>query len=163
MSKPIYTSSGIIRNADLPRVGIISANSEKLNQDIINELPYESGAVNLSEEEYRAELEALSDQEIEVEMERYESDGDTYLIGDWKKNSDGKYEIDRAGKEGYAATFSFYSNNISVEWSKTTRRCHHTSPCYVMAGGSGPCGDLDTDGDTVLAYDLPKEFYNKKI
>lgn len=44
-----------------------------------------------------------------------------------------------------------------VEWSRHTTPCHHTSPCYVMADGSGPCGDLDTPGDSVVAFALPPE------
>ena len=63
-----------------------------------------------------------------------------------------------AGPNGYAATYS--GGNFCVEWSKHTRKCNNTSPCYVMANGDGPCGDLDTKGDVVLAYDFPPEYYN---
>ena len=61
----------------------------------------------------------------------------------------------------FAAVYNSDSGNISVEFSQTTRSCHHTSPCYVMADGSGPCGNLDTPGNSVVAYDLPREFYKE--
>ncbi len=161
MSKPIYTSSGIIRNADKPRVGVISLNSELLNQDIDIFGEEIINGIDLGYEEYRAELEASgkTDEEIDEEMYSYRNDESHYLFGDWIKNADGKYEINKTGKAGYAATYSSYSGNICVEFSKTARRCNNTSPCYVMADGSGPCGNLDSEGDNVLAYDLPKEFY----
>ena len=76
------------------------------------------------------------------------------------KNTDGRYEIDRS--KTFAAVYSSYSGNVTVEYSKHTTLCHNTSPCYTMADGSGPCGDLDTKGDTVTAYTLPPEYFKNE-
>jgi|ERR1035437_10263758 hypothetical protein len=161
-SKHVYTSSGIIKNADKPRVGVISQNSvcSDLLDDIIRE------GINLSYESYLEDIradcvrEGKTEEETEEAIEEasqcYESDSDMYLFGDWLKNESGQYEIDRNGKEGYALTYGGMGN-LCIEWSKTVKPCHHTSPCYVMADGSGPCGDLDTKGDSVLAYALPND------
>ena len=161
--KTLITSAGVIRDADAPRTGVISLNSGLLNADVMNELPYESGSIDLSYEEFihELELQGLSEEEVERECEKYEACESTYLIGDWKKVN-GRYEVDKNGSEGFAATYSSGSGNVCVEFSKFTRRTHHTSPCYVMSDGRGPCADLDTEGTSVLAYDLPPEFYSKE-
>lgn len=161
--KHVYTSSGIIKNADKPRVGVISQRSvcSDLLDDIIRD------GVNLSYENYmddtRQLLEGKTESEIEEALEEasqnYESQEDTYLYGDWIKTESG-YEIDKNGKHGFALTYGGMGN-VCVEYSKTVKRCHHTSPCYVMADGSGPCGDLDTVGDSVLAYALPDDCLHK--
>ena len=138
-------------------------NSELLNPECVNELPYDSDSIDLSYEEFISELQeqGKTEDEIEAELDCFECDSRTFLVGNaWFKGADGKYEIDKT-KE-YAATYSGDSGNISIEWSKYTRKCNNTSPCYVMADGSGPCGDLDTPGDAVIAYDLPPEFYNER-
>lgn len=171
-----YTSSGIIRNADKPRIGIVSAHS--LNPDFLDsfitegiDLGYET-FIQDTLERLKNENPGIDDAELDALMERetefYESDSSTYLLGAWRKIPDGnigagKYEIDKSGKNGdFAATFSSDSNNVSVDWSKTTTQCHHTSPCYVMSDGSGPCGDLDTKGDSVIAYTFPNDCFSKE-
>ncbi len=156
------TSSGIIRNEDKPRVGVTS----NASLDFLDECFTEGIDINYEEvyadvlNEIKAESENDSEMDIENEaakrMEYYENRG-PYLYGDWVKNAEGQYEIDKNGKYGFAVTYSQESGNVSVEWSRTTKRCHHTSPCYVMADGSGPCGDLDTKGDSVIAYCLPDD------
>jgi len=148
----IITSSGIIRNPLKPRTGIISQNSvsfEFLDEIVIH-------GIDLSHENYIAELEAegKTEDEIEEECYLYESLETTYLYGDWLKVN-GKYEINHNGKYGYAVTYSNDSGNICVEWSKDTKQCNNTSPCYVMSDGSGPCGDLNSVGTNVVAYCLP--------
>jgi hypothetical protein len=151
------TSSGVIRNADKPRVGIISANA--LDSSIYDEIDQ---GIDLTFEEFCQEL---KDQGIEIdseqwwiELESYENDSRIVLFGDWIKNGVGQYEPDKSGLKGYAASYNSDSGIICVEWSKTFKQCHHTSPCYVMANGDGPCGDLETDGDAVIAFDLPKDY-----
>jgi hypothetical protein len=157
--KSVSTSSGIIRNPDIPRVGVIGLNSEKLH-DWIHEVIHEG--IDLTIEELILELQEAgkSEEEIEEETQYYESDSTTYLIGDaWKKNEEGKYSIDKT--KSWAGVYRSDSGNITIEWSQFTRPCHHTSPCYIMADGSGPCGDLETPGNSVIAYDLPPEFYRE--
>jgi len=143
-----------------PKVGVISAHSELLDQDYVQDLLCDEHNIDLDYEDFIQELEeeGKTEEEINEVSWEYTSDESTYLIGDGWILKDGKYEIDKT-KE-FAATFSSHSNNICVEYSKYTRMVHHTSPCYMMADGSGPCGDLDTEGDSVLAYDLPKEYYS---
>ena len=162
--KDLITSSGILRNREKPRVGVISMNSEMLDQDMVNGLPFDNDSIDLSYDSYIAELieQGATEEAIEEASYCYESDCSTYLIGNaWFRNKDGKYEIDET--KDFAATYSSDSGNISVEWSKHTRQCHHTSPCFVMADGSGPCGNLDVKGDAVTAYDLPSEYYKTEV
>ncbi|RLG44004.1 MAG: hypothetical protein DRN81_05440 [Thermoproteota archaeon] len=94
-----------------------------------------------------------------ISEETQDFDTDTWLIGDWTL-VDGKYSINKDGPEGFAGTYNRDSCNICVEYSQyVILNCHYTSPCYVMADGSGPCGDLDTDGD-IMAYCLPPDMFN---
>ena len=156
MSK-LITSCGVIKNREIPRVGVIAGNSELLSDYIYDDIDQ---GIDLTYEEYLLELEeqGKSEQEIEEEMDMACFDERIILFGDaWIKNNEGKYEIDKT--KGVAASYDSGSNIITVDWSKTTRKCHHTSPCYIMANGDGPCGNLDTKGDAVLAYDLPKDWY----
>jgi len=119
--------------------------------------------VDLSSEAFADDLRAQGidedSDEWQAAMDHYEPEGSTYLFGDWTRGKDGTYSIDPNGKSGFAATYSSNSGNVCVEYSKTTKRTHHTSPCYVMRDGSGPCGDLDTEGDSVVAYTLPAEYF----
>jgi hypothetical protein len=161
--KNIYTSSGIIKNADKPRVGIISQHS--VDSDLLDEIL--RCGINLSWDTFINDLrndltkEGKSEDEIEEELnnanDNYQNDNDIFLYGDWEEvesgKDKGKYQINKQGKHGFALTFS--GNNLCVEWSTITKLCHHTSPCYVMSNGDGPCGDLDTQGNSVLAYALP--------
>lgn len=118
--KHVYTSAGIIKNADKPRVGVIGQYSvcSDLLDDIIRD------GIDVAYESFRAEL-------------------------------------DSSGKTGYALTYNTDSGNLCVEYSRTTKPCHHTSPCYVMADGSGPCGDLNTAGNSVIAFCLPDDCLDK--
>jgi hypothetical protein len=176
------TSAGIIRNEDQPRVGVVSQHS--LNSWFFDQL-YDGSAIDLTYEETCEETRAdilrefadkndgifeTDDLDLELErrMEHYYPDSSSYLLGAWVAVDPGsiaykqgqRYEIDRSGKSGdYAATYSTDGGNVCVEWSKHTKRTHHTSPCYVMADGSGPCGDLDTPGDSVVAYTLPEDCF----
>lgn len=162
--KHVYTSSGIIKNADSPRVGVIGQNS--ICSDFLDTIVAEG--IDLGYELFRAdiEVELNSDQSLSEDgredklneaLEFYQGDCSTYLYGDWRRDLNGKYSIDKAGRHGYALTYNTDSGNLCVEYSKTTKLCHNTSPCYVMADGSGPCADLDSIGDTVIGYALPDD------
>jgi hypothetical protein len=138
------------------KVGIINANSDKLCEFIHDEI---NQGTDIIYEEFLDDLEqqGISEEEIERQCDNYRNDHVVILFGDAWVKVNGRYEIDRT-KE-FAATYNNDSNVIAVEWSKYTRNCAGTSPCYVMADGSGRCGDLDTDGETETAYDLPPDFY----
>ena len=164
----LVTSSGVIRNRFKPRIGIVSANS--LNSDFFDDC-FHNG-IDLSWESYVEEtVERLKDEnpgmdEVELdqlldrETQDAEFDSHTYLLGAWVKNSKGQYEIDRTGKRGqFALSYNTDSNIVSVEWSVITKACGNTSPCFVMADGSGPCADLNSKGTEVIGYTLPSDMF----
>lgn len=152
-----------------PRVGIISQNS-------LASWIHDSSYINVSEEsryaEARAELiaaghdegsDAFLDGMQEYSDSADDSDGDTVLVGDWARDAEGRYVPDTAGIRGYAIVLNHYSNIASVEWSRTIIGARDTSPCYRMADGSGPCGDLDALADDGYpTYDVPSDMREKK-
>jgi hypothetical protein len=107
-------------------------------------------------------LDGVDTVEIDIEeyLQDYQPDGHRNLIGDWMQLNDGQYVPNKAGKNGFAATYSdFCGGTICVEWSKWYMKCNRTSPCFVMKDGR-PCGDLDTTGsEAMLAYCLPEEWF----
>ncbi len=130
-----------------------------------------SDGIDLAWEEMQLEIASevkaanpdASEEEIEDMIseasENCENDRSYFLLGAWVKNDKGQYEIDTSGKAGsFACSYNSDSNTVTVEWSETVVSCHHTSPCFVMADGSGPCGDLDTAGDSVQAFALPASY-----
>lgn len=161
------TSAGIIRNPDKPRVGVVSLNSLS---EWIHDTIYDG--IDLTIEEYEgetrkqitAENPGMDDDEIDELVSESLSmagfDSRVILFGSWKKDSDGRYTPDTSGE--YSAEYNSDDNLVTVEWSRHTVACHHTSPCFVMADGSGPCGDLDKPGDSVIAYTLPPEFFRRE-
>ncbi len=164
----LITSSGIIRNRSIARVGVVNASSlyDDLFQDCLND------GIDLSWEDYLAETESrlkvdnpgLDDLEIDSLMEEEtqcaEVDSHSFLLGAWVKDDNGQYSIDNTGKSGnFALTYNTETDIVCVEWSTITVQCNNTSPCYVMADGSGPCGDLDSQGDAVTAYTLPADMF----
>lgn len=162
----LITSSGIIKNRFNPRSGVINANSlyDDFFQDCLNsgiDLTYES----LRDEtlgQIREENPELDDSElndlVNESMEMVEFDFHVFLLGAWVKNTNGQYEIDKSGKSGkYALEYNTETGIVCVEWAQMTKWCSNTSQCYVMADGSGPCGDLDSSGTKVIAYTLPDE------
>jgi hypothetical protein len=156
MQETLVTSSGVIYERSKPRVGVVSVSSlGDIWDEIVNgiDLGYEFA--------YQEALAESSGDEDETErrLQYFESSG-PYLFGDWQKGNDG-YEPNTAGPNGFAACYNPDSGIVTVEWSQETRWVHHTSPCYVMADGRGPCGDLDTPGDAVLAYTLPESYFSK--
>jgi len=140
-------------------VGVTSGNvlaewwSEGMGCDWID-LSYESAVAEM-------EAEGKTEEEIEEELMMFESS--QWLLGDWKRDPTGRgYVPDPAGKQGFSATFSNTNGDIiTVEASRYALRCHHTSPCYVMTDGR-PCGDLDTEGNSVMAYCLPPEWFERE-
>jgi hypothetical protein len=159
----IITSSGVIKNENVARPGILSVHT--LADFVYDEI---DNGIDLTYEDFLSELESRGieqdSKEWYKECDLYEpAYGNIVLFGDWVKNKNGQYEINFNGEHGYAAEYSSSTGNISVEYSKTTVRCHHTSPCYVMANGDGPCGDLNTPGDAVLAFTLPSEFFRSEF
>ena len=145
--------------------GVISLNSladwvnDEIHQGI--DLGLESAVENLRAEyleKHPDADEADIDEHVEKETEYWEFGDSEILIGDWIK-IDGKYQVDRQGKQGFAAIYSnFCGDTVTVEWSKHTRRCAGTSPCFMVVGG-GTCGNLDSKGSSHLAYDLPTDWY----
>jgi hypothetical protein len=146
-----------------PRVGVVSIHS--LADFVFDEI---DRGIDLGWEEFNNDLEdqieagEITEDEAEQKRDSYQSCDNTHLFGDWKQDKKGLYVIDRDGPDGFSATYNSGSGNVCIEYSKTTKKCNQTSPCYVMADGSGPCGDLDTPGDSVLAYSLPKEYFKPK-
>ena len=164
MTRPIRE----FREGDEPVVGVASPNDL---QDWFYEDAFHDGhdiGWDDAVDHFRTELEAGGLDQDEIE-DRVENAGEHifeheayYLVGDWKKNDDDKWEIDRAGSKGYAATYApadSFGGTICVEWSKLVTECHHTSPCFVTKGTGQPCGDLSTPGDSTLAYSLPADHY----
>lgn len=77
-----------------------------------------------------------------------------YLIGDWVKDSEGKYDPDSAGE--YAAIVHYDGGmTIQIVHSKFATRAALCSPCYPGQV------DLDSVGD-YLGYDLPPELYGER-
>src|ERR1035441_701090 len=94
----IYTSSGVIRNPEKPRTGVMSQNS--VGEWFFDEL-YSSG-IDISLEEFSEDLvkQGKTEDEIQNEMDGYYCEETQWLFGDWKKVN-GKYEIDHEGECGF--------------------------------------------------------------
>lgn len=139
------------------RVGVCNANN--LDWDVFTH-DLDKG-IDLTYEEFRRDLESreLSEEEIQYELDRYETDERIVIFGDWLFK-DGKYEPDKSGE--YAAVYNSGTNIVTVEYSQYVKQCALTSPCYVMRDGSGRCGDLDNDG-IYEAYSLPPEFFGMEM
>lgn len=154
----IITPSGIIKNPEKPRSGVVSIHSlrEGFSDEILKD------GIDITYEELVRDLKKTgkSEKEIEEELSDYESYASDFLIGDaWIKDSNGFYSIDKT--KTFAAIYNNESGTLVIEWSKYTKLCGHTSPCFVMRDGSGPCGDLDSGGATVIAYSLPSRYWRK--
>lgn len=82
----------------------------------------------------------------------YESnDETTYIVGDWIKNKEGKYEPDPAG-EYSAISSGTYSQVVRSKFVSRTTLC---SPCFPGQG------DLDTIGE-FLTYTLPEDVWGQQ-
>jgi hypothetical protein len=136
-------------DSEIPITGVLNNNGvEFLNEEIFHQ-----NSVNLTFETW---VKANNPSEEEIEI--YEGDNDVYLIGSWKKDSEGYgyYVPDESGE--YSAIVR--ESVTQVIWSRFTKRCALCSPCYPGQG------DLDSDGD-YLAYCLPDDVmgvsYDKKL
>lgn len=115
--------------------------------------------LDVDSQEYQEKFDDLYEEKAEALAVHYDGGYSARLVGDWKKNRDGKYEIDHNGKEGWAGTYSNENGStLVVEWSKWVAKCNQTSPCYIRKDTGGRCGDLDTPGD-MWAYSVPPEFF----
>jgi len=145
---------GVYVDSDEPTTGVLQNNEIEFLQDAMF---YEDG-VNLSYEAHCQEYHTdPTDPDLcfedadDDEHECYWNDDpqDTWIIGDWCKDSDGKYEPVKNGPRGYAAIVGeIYTQ---VVWSTHTTRCALCSPCYPGQG------DIGSDGQ-FLAYTMPPEY-----
>lgn len=136
-------------SSDTPVTGVRSNN----NIPWLYEELQSGNEIDLDYEEYVRELElqGLSDEEMENELEFYESSDATYLIGGWILDTNtNQYEVDENSE--YSAIVR--SEVTQIVWSKTVKTGALCSPCYPGQV------DLDSTGD-YLAYDLPDDFYTE--
>ena len=132
---------GVWVDPDKAITGVISNN---LIVQFISDEMY--NGVNLTYEEYLKSEDYDPDNEEDDYM--YSFGDDTYLIGDWIKDSDGLWDYDPNGE--YAAIVR--ESTTQVVFSKYTKRAGLCSPCYP--------GQADNESEgKFLAYDLPKEAY----
>ena len=144
-------------------VGITNLN--KLNDWVYEEL---NSGIDLAylEAKEDAGIDTNDEEAEETFNDQYESgDYSSVLFGDWIKGEDGLLSIDRNGKNGFSAHYSNGAGygTVSVLWSRTLKNCAKTSPCFVQSDGSGPCGDLDSEGDDRLAYSLPDDYFSSEF
>jgi hypothetical protein len=99
--------------------------------------------------ETEAERDAKFDEPTDCDCECPDEMERAMLIGDWKKDENGKYIPDPDGEYAIDATGEIYG---AVMFSKYTKRVALCSPCFPS------CGDLDSEGK-FLAYDLPPDAY----
>jgi hypothetical protein len=124
---------GIWVDSESPITGVIQNN----NVEFLNDEIFSSKSIDLDYEIF------LKSNPSEEEVESYESDNNTYLIGDWIKRN-GKYQPKKSG-EFAAIVEECYTQ---VVYSKNFKRCALCSPCYPGQG------DLDNEGE-FLTYNLP--------
>jgi hypothetical protein len=129
---------GIQVDSETPITGVETNNRIEFLADEI----YSSNSINLTFETWvKEECPSIEEQED------YEwSNDQTFLIGSWKKDSDGLYIPDQTG-EYSAIVGEIYTQ---VVWSRTTKKCALCSPCYPGQA------DLDSTGE-FLAYCLPDD------
>lgn len=145
--KNIY---GIWIDTEKPVTGVTNLNSDQIPEWFNDEFIY---AIDLNFEKFEKDLldqlknEMIDEDTFQYERDCYESDTTTYLLGQWIKDSDGKYTPDLDGD--YSAIYDNNDNTLQVVFSKNTKRCNHCSPCFPGQG------DLDSDGD-FLTYCLPE-------
>lgn len=124
-----------------PNTGVIHINSASW----IHEEFYD--AIDLDLEAFIKDVEERG-LDLDKELEWYESQDSTLLIGSWKKDSKGLYEPDKTGE--YSAIVR--ECVIQVVHSKWYSMAHYCSPCYPSQ-----C-DLDTAGD-YPAFQLPPDMF----
>jgi hypothetical protein len=135
---------GVWVDEDTAITGVAANNQVEFLEDAMF---YEDG-VDLA---FEAHLEECDNDDHDL---CWESNGsETWIIGDWKKDDDGKWEPKKDGSRGYSAIVrEIYTQ---VVWSKRTQRCQLCSPCYPGQGDLGNKGQF-------LTYDLPQEYYTEE-
>ena len=130
-----------------PVTGVYNLNSLKFIMDEI----YYGDSINLTYEDwYNEHLETCEDCQSSnqcLEIDYYEENNDTYLIGDWILDTKtNQYEPDTKGE--YSAIVSEFV--VQVVWSKYTNKGALCSPCYP--------GQVDADSQgEFLHFALPIE------
>lgn len=134
---------GVLVNSETPTTGVINTN--RVIQFIIDEI--DENGIDLDFEEH------CKDCHKEDHDLCYISLSPTYLIGDWRKDDDGRYIVDKSGKNGYAAICAeIYTQ---VVWSKYIRYGDLCSPCFPGQV------NLESDDGDYAVYDLPPEAYEE--
>lgn len=129
---------GIQVDSEIPITGVETNNRIEFLTDEI----YSSNSINLTFETWVKEERPSIEEQEDYEW----SNDQTFLIGSWKKDSDGLYIPDQTG-EYSAIVGEIYTQ---VVWSRTTKKCALCSPCYPGQA------DLDSTGE-FLAYCLPDD------
>lgn len=129
---------GIQVDSETPITGVETNNRIEFLTDEI----YSSNSINLTSETWVKEERPSIEEQEDYEW----SNDQTFLIGSWKKDSDGLYIPDQTG-EYSAIVGEIYTQ---VVWSRTTKKCALCSPCYPGQA------DLDSTGE-FLAYCLPDD------
>lgn len=135
MNAVITNHYGHYVNSEIPITGVIQNNNVEFLLDEI----FSSKSVDLDYQEF------LKSKPSQDEIDCYECDNPTILIGDWIKRH-GEYLPKKSGE--FAAIVNDFTTQ--VVFSKNTKRCSLCSPCYPGQG------DLDSEG-IYLAYTLPSE------
>jgi hypothetical protein len=133
---------GIYVDSETPITGVETNNRIEFLSDEI----YSPDAINLTFETWVKEERPSIEEQEDYEW----SNDQTFLIGSWKKDSDGLYIPDQTG-EYSAIVGEIYTQ---VVWSRTTKKCALCSPCYPGQA------DLDSTGE-FLAYCLPDDLMGK--
>lgn len=127
-------------NSEIPVTGVLSSNSiawEWVNDDTC--LTCEDIYKDIQEDE------SIDEDDKESECDSVGCDSaHTKIMGDWIKDSNGKYIPDETGE--FSAIIN--ESTVQVVWSKFTTTGNLCSPCYPGQV------DLDSKGD-YLAYTLP--------
>ena len=180
MKRKIIEMKNTENNLYQPRIGVVSQHSlddwfydDVPNGESVIDITFESWYEDRKQELFEEikeqvdttdeEIEDAVDERMEKECDDYFADETTYLIGDWVKDKNGVYQIDRNGKNGFAAIYSTHTGNVCVEYSKYVMiNARDTSPCYIQADDGKPCGDLDSEGN-LEAYSFPSDYYWEEI
>lgn len=135
---------GITVDSETPITGVAQNNHVAW---LVDEIDH---GTDITLEEYEQDNpEGLTDEELQDTLENWDSSQDTILIGQWRKDEDGKYAPDETGD--YAAIVG--EVYTQVVFSHNIKRCALCSPCYPGQG------DLDSEGE-FLTYDLPADMYD---
>jgi hypothetical protein len=135
---------GVWIDSEIPVPGVISQN--RLNWEYIDD------EICLDCEEIFADIEAdeqLDEEDKEHEYEMVECFDHAKIIGDWKKDEDGKYIPDENGE--FAAVLSSSTfNDCTVVWSKFIKK--NVALCSPCAPGQA---SIESHGE-YSCYDLPE-------